>query len=177
MDETQTNHLKAYGVVYKALEQGIQVGMAAQLSGRIVPDRRRPRGARHVPAHGGLVRERHAGSGGGYLPSDRSREHGTGRAGEGALDRRLLPAVESTLGRRGHARADLRRDPLRRRLGRGDPDRQARRLRLAALPSRGFHRPVRQVLQRLPQRALVSGRCQGQRGDGRARWGTPRCRR
>ena len=168
MDDGQTNHLKAYGLTYSAIKAGMQAEWLLNYRGGafLLPDapelRRRAEPRRHLARAG----ERRAARG--DPPRDRRRQHGERAAGEGAEDRRLLAARRAAVGRRRHARAQVRRHRVHARLRRRGGARRPVEVRLAAPAPRGLHGPVQQVPSRLSRRALVPRARREEPGDGEA---------
>ena len=142
--------------------------MATQLSRRHLPyrfpivGRRRSPDTRHH--HCPYIRS----PGRANLRRDRRRQHGYRPPGKITKNRRLHPAQQTTLGRRGDHGTRIRANRLRKNMGRRSIRRRPRRLRLAAPAPRGFHRPVWQVLRLIRPRSLVPGATNHLRSNGSA---------
>src|SRR5581483_6954961 len=94
MDDDQTNHLKAYGLMYNALKDGARGEWLLNYRGGsfLLPD------TPEIRRRAGLDPER-----------DGRREHGVRTAREGTQDRGVHRTVHAAVGRRGDPRAPLRR--------------------------------------------------------------------
>ena len=168
MDDSQTDHLRAYGLTYWVLTHGEQGEWLLNYRGGsfLLPDdaatRARGERARRDDRADGRRRR------GGDARRDRRQQHGVGALEKAPRVAVYIPpntppwddAVTLAL-----EYADIPYEPG---VGRGGAARRAVEVRLAAPAPRGLHRPARQVLRRLPQLPLVPGGGARAEGDGRA---------